>query len=663
MGAAKMNIQTIKQVPVVFGEADVLKAVLTLPGVTSVGEASTGFNVRGGAADQNLILFNDMTIYNPAHFFGFFSAFNPDVVKEIELYKSSIPEKYGGRVASVLDVVSKNGNKKRLSGAGGIGPLTSKLTIEGPIIKEKTSFIAGARSTYSNWLMKLIPDEAYKKSTASFYDITAHINHEINTKNNLYLTAYISNDQFKLNNDTLYKYGNQNINLRWKHIFNSKFNAVFSGGYDSYKYSISGKGNAVNAYDLSFNIKQFNFRSDFTYLLDSKNTLNFGVNGNYYKLQPGKFVPAGGRSLVVPDILENEQALETAVYLGDRLDLTPELSVNLGVRYSMFNYLGPQEVYTYQSGIQKSVLNITDSSFYGSGDMIKTYHGPEFRIGLRYSLPNNASVKLSYNSLRQYIHVLSNTTAISPTDTWKLSDPNIRPQLGQQLSLGFYKNFKSNTIETSVEIYYKKLRDYLDYKSGASLVLNHHIETDVVSTRGKAYGAEFLLKKPNGKLNGWISYTYSRILLTMKDSTQGPLINKGEEYPANYDKPHNINFIGNYKFTHRFGVSLNIVYSTGRPITLPIAIFNLNGSERVFYSDRNKYRVPDYFRTDISFNIEGNHRIKKLAHSSWTVGIYNLTGRKNPYSVYFTSENGVVKGYKFSIFGTLIPFITYNFKF
>jgi hypothetical protein len=662
MGVDKVNIRTIKQVPTVLGESDILRVVLTLPGVTSVGEASTGFNVRGGAADQNLILLNDATIYNPSHLFGFFSAFNTDVVKGVELYKSAIPEKYGGRLSSVLDVSTRDGNSKKLSGTGGIGLLTSRLTLEGPLDKEKTTFILGGRTTYSNWLLKQVPNDAYANSSAAFYDLNLNITHTINTKNTIYLTGYMSHDNFKLNSDTLYKYGNQNAIVKWKHIFNNRFFSVVSAGVDRYDYSISSDIYPVNAFKLSYDINQTHFRTEFNFNPNNKHSLNFGIHSIYYQIHPGSYQPNATQSLVAPDKVPAEQALESALYLGDRYNITPDFSINAGIRYSLYNYLGPHDVYHYLPNAPRSITSLTDTAHFVSGKNVKTYSGPEIRVSMRYSLSTDASVKLSFNTLRQYIHTLSNTTAISPTDIWKLSDPNIAPQEGYQVALGYYRNF-SNSIETSVEVYYKQIYHYLDYKSGATLVMNKHIETDVINTRGEAYGAEFMIKKTEGKLNGWLSYTYSSTRLKMDDPIAGELINKGNFYPANFDKPHNVNFIGNYKFSHRISVSLNAVYSTGRPITLPIALFNQAGSQRVFYSDRNQYRVPDYIRGDLSVNIEGNHKIKKLAHSSWSLGVYNLLARQNPYSIYFIQENGVIKGYQLSIFGTAIPFVTYNFKF
>jgi len=664
MGVQKITIKNIKQIPTAFGEADILRVVLSMPGVTSAGESSTGFNVRGGAADENLILFSDATIYNPSHFFGFFSAFNPDVVKDVELYKSSIPEKYGGRLASVLDVTSREGNKKKFTGEGGIGPLTSRLTLEGPLDSAgKTSYIIGGRTTYSDWILKEIPNSDYSNSSASFYDVNLNINHEFDPKNTLYIMGYLSQDKFRLNSDTLYKYSNKNANIKLKHIFNNKLYGVFTAGVDNYDFSISSNQNPVNAYKFAFDINQATFRADFNYSPNNKHTIDFGLNSVLYKLHPGTYTPNDPKSLVVADTVQAEQALETALYLGDHYDVTSKFSINAGVRYSIFNYLGPQQAYNYAPGLPREVGNITDTVNYGKGKNIKTYQGPEIRLSARYSLSDNSSLKISYNTLRQYIHMLSNTTAISPTDIWKLSDQNIKPQSGDQVSLGYYKNLKSNTIETSVEVYYKDLTNYLDYKSGAQLILNHHIETDIVNAKGYAYGAEFFIKKTEGKLNGWISYTYSRTMLKTDDPLVAQPTNNGKYYPSDYDKPNVFNFIGNYRFSHRFSISLNVNYSTGRPITLPVAEYYYNGSYRVLYSDRNQYRIPDYFRTDFSMNIEGSHKIKKLAHSSWTLGLYNLTGRKNPYSVYFTSENGVVNGYKLSIFGAVIPFITYNFKF
>ena len=664
MGVERLTIKSVKQVPTIFGEADVLRVIQTLPGVKTVGEASTGFNVRGGAVDQNLILFNDETIYNPSHFFGFFSAFNPEIIKDVELYKSSIPSKYGGRLSSVLAITGREGNKNKFSGTAGIGLLTSRINVEGPIKKDKSSFILGGRTTYSNWLLRLLPENSgYKNSSADFYDVNLLVSQKINEKNDLYFTGYLSKDKFKLNSDTSYGYNNTIISVKWKHVFNKKLNGVLTTGFNRYEYENSSLNNPVNAYKMSFDINQVNLKSDFTYTINTRHIFDFGLNSIFYKLHPGSFNPLGKTSLVIPILMRAEQALESAVYVGDRYDITSKLSLSTGIRYSIFNYLGTQKVNVYVPNQPRDESTFLRTDDYKSGQVIKTYGAPEIRLSAKYSFDENFSIKVSYNTLRQYIHMLSNTTAISPTDIWKLSDPNIKPQSGDQVSLGLFKNFKTDAIETSFEVYYKNLRNYLDYKSGASLVLNQHIETDVINTKGKAYGAEFMIKKKTGKLNGWLSYTYSRTLLKMDDPNIGAIVNRGEYYPANSDKPHDATLVGNYALNHRFSLSLNVTYSTGRPITLPIGRFYYGGSQRALYSDRNAYRIPDYFRSDFSMNIDGNHKVKQLTHNSWTIGVYNITGRKNPYSVYYTSENGVVNGYKLSIFGSIIPFINFNIKF
>lgn len=662
MGLQKIDIKTMQQVPVVFGEVDILRVITTLPGVKTVGEASTGLNVRGGSTDQNLILFNDATIYNPSHFFGMFSAFNPDVVKDVELYKSSMPPRYGGRLSSVINISTREGNKKELSGSAGIGLVTSRISLEGPIVNEKTSFIVGARTTYANWLLGILPNE-YKFSKAGFYDVNLNLTHEINKKNSLYFTGYLSADRFNLNSDTAYGYNNGNLSLKWKHIYNNKLNSLIATGIDKYAYSISSTALPLSAYKMGFDINQTYFKAHFNYYLNNIHAIDFGVNSIYYKMNPGYYNPVGNESLVVPQQIGTEQALESALYVNDRYNITTSLTVEGGLRYSFYSFLGPQTVNIYAPGLPITEGNITGTKEYKKGEVIQNYSGPEYRISARYAFTDSFSVKASYNTQRQYIHMLSNTAAMAPTDIWKLSDAYIKPQAGEQFSVGVYKNLKANTIETSVEVYYKNMDNYLDYKSGANLVLNPHLETDVIPTKGKAYGVEVLIKKLSGKLNGWISYTWSRVLLQQQDSIAGELINNGAFYPSNYDKPNDITLIGNYRVNHRFSISFNATYSTGRPITLPIGTFYYAGSARTLYADRNAYRIPDYFRMDFSMNILGNHKVHQKTHNSWTIGVYNLTGRKNPYSVYYVSENGAINGYKLSIFGSAIPFINFNIKF
>lgn len=664
LGVEKIDIKTIKQVPTVFGEADVLRVVLTLPGVKSVGEASTGFNVRGGATDQNLILYNDATIYNPSHFFGFFSAFNPEGVKDVELYKSSIPANYGGRLSSVLSVTSREGNKKKFTGSAGIGLLTSRFNVEGPLIKDKSSFMLGGRTTYSNWMLKALPNKAdYKNSKAAFSDLDLHISHQFNEKNNLYLTGYYSRDRSNLASDTTFSYHNKNLSVKWKHVFNNRLFAVLTGGYDGYDYNNYSELMDENAYTMKFAINQISGKMDFNYYLNGKHTINAGISSIHYRLNPGTFSPKGEQSLIMPIKMEDERGLESAVYINEKFDLSSAFTINTGIRYSLYQSLGAKTVNKYAPGLPVEDANLIETKKYGAGETIRTYHGPEFRISARYAFPGDFSIKAGYNTMRQYIHMLSNTAAIAPTDIWKLSDWNVKPQYGDQVALGLYKNFKANTIETSLEVYYKRMKDYLDYKSGANLLLNPTIETDVIGTRGKAYGAEFMIKKLSGKVNGWVSYTYSRTFLKTDQEAAGEKINGGAFYPGNYDKPHDVTLVGNFRFSHRYSFSLNTTYSTGRPITMPIGKYYYGGAPRMLYSNRNEYRIPDYFRVDMGINIAGNHKVHQLAHNSFTIGVYNLTARKNAYSTYFVTQGSQIKGYKLSIFSTPIPYINYNIYF
>ena len=425
MGSQRIDFKTIRQVPVVLGESDVLKVITTLPGVKTVGEASTGLNVRGGSSDQNLLLFNDATIYNPSHFFGMFSAFNPEVVKDVVLYKSSMPARYGGRLSSVVDISGKEGNKKEFSGNGGLGLLTGRIMLEGPIVKDKSSFIVAGRTTYANWLIKELPKE-YRNSKASFYDINLLLSHKINKNNDLYFTGYTSSDKFNLNSDTTYGYRNVNFSGKWKHIFSNKLNVVVTSGWDNYKYLVSSERNPVSAYKLKFDIRQSYLKAHFTRYINSGHTIDFGVNGIIYQMNPGTFEPANSGSVVEYDKLQSERGIESAIYVNDSWSIGSSTSVEAGVRYSMFNVMGPRNINSYAKGLPRSEENITGTNSYDRGKIIKSYGGPEYRLSLRQSISANSSIKLSYNTQRQYIHMLSNTAAMAPTDTWKLSDPNIK---------------------------------------------------------------------------------------------------------------------------------------------------------------------------------------------------------------------------------------------
>jgi hypothetical protein len=662
IGVERLALADIKNIPMAFGELDILKVVTSLPGVKAAGEISSGFNVRGGATDQNLILYNDGTIFNPTHLFGLFSAFNPDIVREMELYKSSIPTRFGGRISSVLDIHSREGNKKEFVGSASIGLLTSRLTLEGPLWKDRTSLIVGGRTTYSNWILKQLPEKSgYKNGNADFMDFNAALSHRFNERNNLFIDGYYSQDRFRFEEYEDYSYRNANASIKWRSVLDSRSLSVISVGYDHYDHDTHNTENEASAYTLDFGIDQLFFKADFTVQAGDKHSLDFGLNAQYYDMKPGSFMPYGESSIVTPATLQNEKALESALYLSDKWTVSDRFEIDYGLRWSMFNALGPRDYTLYDPDYLPSEGTITERG-HKSG-VLKTYGGPEFRLSARYSILDDLSVKFGVNSMRQYIHKISNNTVMSPTDTWKLSDGNIAPQRGIQYAMGIYKDFRDQFIELTLEGYYKTLEDYLDYRTGARLMMNQNLEQALLGTRGRAYGVELMARRTEGKLNGWASYTWSRTELKQDDPRNPLPVNGGNWYPADFDKPHEVKIVGNYRFTHRFSVSVNTEYATGRPITLPIAKYKYAGGEYLFYSNRNEYRVPDYFRVDASVNIEPSHHLTLLTHSMISFGVYNLTGRRNAHSVYFKQEEGRVNGYKLSIFGAPIPYVSYNIKF
>ena len=663
MGVQKLSAQDIKKLPAVMGEVDVLRGILTLPGVNSVGEASVGFNVRGGAADQNLVVFENSTLFNPSHLFGFFSAVNADMIESVELYKAGIPANYGGRLSSVLAIQPKFGGEDKMGGSGGIGVMTSRLSLDGPV-GDKTTFILGARTTYSDWALDYLEDRAdFDASRASFYDVNLNVRHTFSEKDILEFTGYYSSDEFRFDPDTSYSYQNQNYALKWTHYFNDQLEANFSLGKDKYNFNILGEDNPLNSYEFDFGMDQSFFKAEFRQDRADQHIFRYGIHVNHMLSTPGTIGPFGRESIVIPDEVEAERGLETSIFFSDEFEIGDIWSISAGIRYNMYNYLGPQTTKTYPEGAPTTEENVNGEITYGSGEMIKTYHGPEFRLSARYALNNQSSIKLGVNSMRQNLHLLSNSSVISPTDTWKLSDEYIAPQRGIQYALGYFRNLGEKQIEFSAEVYYRTMNNLLDFRSGSTLILNDDVEQDVLNTDGRAYGLELFLRKSKGKLNGSISYTYARSLFKTSDSEQKEKVNGGTEYPSNFDQPHHAVVVLNFEATKRFNMTLSGNYSTGRPITLPVSKFEYGGSERVYFSERNQQRIPDFFRLDFSINIEGSHKVDKLVHSFWSLGVYNVLGRSNPYSIYFTPENGTLQGYQLSIFAEPIPFITYNFRF
>ncbi len=663
MGVQSLSVQQMRKLPAVMGEVDIIKGILTMPGVNTAGEASVGFNVRGGAADQNLILLDQNTLFNPSHLFGFFSAVNSDMVQGVELYKAGVPASLGGRLSSVLQVTPKKGRTDKIGGSGGIGPMTSRLSIDGPV-GENTTFILGTRLTYSDWLLDALQDRIdLGASRAFFADFNGAVEHRFSEKDAIRVSGYLSKDEFQFDPDTVYSYSNQNFAVSWTHYFNDELEATFSAGQDGYDFLVEGEDNPLNSYQYRFDIKQQFLKAQFRQEKGDRHILTYGVHGIYYQLNPGRINPFGAESIVIPDQVASEKAMDWSLFFGDEFEINEQLTMSGGLRYNLYRFLGPQTLPVYAAGEPFLSENITGETVFGNGENVQTYHGPEFRFSARYALSNWSSIKAGVNSMRQNIHLLSNSSVITPTDTWKLSDPFLKPQRGIQYALGYFRNMKQGMYELSAEVYYRTMQNLLDYKSGAQIVLNDRIEQDVLVTQGKAYGAEFYLRKLQGKLNGSIAYTYSRSLLQTDPTERKEKINRSEWYPSNFDQPHNANMVINYELSRRLNMTMAGKYSTGRPVTLPIAKFEYGGAERVFFSDRNSFRVPDYFRLDFSINLEGNHKVNKLAHASWSFGVYNILGRDNAYSVYFVPEGGKLQGYQLAIFAEPIPFITYNFRF
>lgn len=661
MGLDKISAKTIEDIPVVLGEKDIVKVALLLPGVTSVGEGSSGFNVRGSPVDQNLFYIENIPVYNTSHLFGFFSAFNPDIIDNFMLYKGSIPAQYGGRLSSIFDISTSSGSMEKFKACGGISPITLRLKAEGPIVKNKLSFIAGVRTTYSDWVLKFVKDPEIRNSKAYFGDLVLGLDANVNEKNKLKFFSYYSEDRIKLSNSTSYQFNNTGASLSWLHAFRKKNDLKISFVYSDYNFQEENTELSIASFKKNYSLNHNQLNIDVGLRPFEKHSIRIGGNGVLYLLDRGEYLPLNNESSVSPVEFGNEKAIETALYISDEWKLSPLLTILGGLRYNYYSYLGANSVYTYLPNSPMSASTIIDTLNFGNNKPIKSYGGLDYRLSVNYLLNTNMSVKASYNRLHQYIFMLTNTIALSPSDTWKLADYNIKPMVGDQFSLGVYASF-GKTLEGSVEGYYKKVHNLVEYKDGADILTSKVVEWDVLQGDLDAYGIEFMIRKPFGKLNGWVNYSYSNSSVLVNNGITGENINFGKRYPSNFDHPHTFNLVANFKASRRLVLSGNLIYSTGRPITYPAAIYYLDGQEIFHYSNRNEYRIPDYFRIDIAVKVEGNLLSKKLAHGQFIFSVYNLTGRKNAYSVYFKGEEGKVVGYKMSIFGTQIFSLTYDFK-
>lgn len=659
-GIERLSIATIKATPSFLGEADPIRSLSTLPGVSTAGELASGFNVRGGESGQNLILQDGATIYNPSHLFGFFSAFNPDMVSGVTLYKGGGPANFGSRISSVLDVSLKNGDAGKHAVTGGIGTISSRLSAEGPIVRNKTSYLIGGRISYCNWLVQATDNIQLKNSEANFYDITGKIFHTINENNFLTLSAYKSYDAFSLATDSVFSWGTDNLSLKWDHTFHDNLYFALSVASSNY-FSEVQSNNEIDRFTYRNAINSLNLKYDLTYVIGEESKVIAGFESSGTLVEPGKLDPAPDAINVTAENMNDQRSIESAIYVQSDFQLSSKWSVSAGLRYSYFLRMGKDEIYTYDyANLEGRYPEIIDTVSYGSGEVIKSYSGVEPRLSLRFLLSENSSIKASYYRGLQYMHLISNTTSVTPQDYWIASGPYMKPEIGDQISLGYFTNLKDNQYEVSVEGFYKEVENAVDYIEGADITLNPALDAGLSQGKGLAYGVEVLLKRSTGRLNGWIAYTYSRSLRKF-DAESRIVINNGEYYPATFDQPNNVSVVMNYQIGPRATFSANFNYSTGRPITIPISKYSYDAYLSVLnYSERNEYRIPDYHRLDFSLTIKDNPKKNPRLKSEWVISVFNVYGRKNAYSIYFDRYGNANK---LSVLGSIFPSLTYNFKF
>lgn len=669
MSTNKLSIATIKKMPVVLGEVDVLKSLLLLPGVTNAGEGASGFNVRGGGADQNLILLDEATIFNSSHVFGFFSVFNPDAIKDLKLYKGGIPARFGGRASSVLDIYQKDGSSKGFHMNGGIGLISSRLLAEGPIVKDKASFLIGGRSSYAHLFLKL--SEKQKNNAAYFYDLNTKLSYRLTQNNNLFLSGYFGRDVFKLDNSFTNTYGNSTLNLRWNHLFSDKLFSNLSMIYSDYYFGLNLD---FVGFKWDSGIKNYNIKYDFKNYISDTFKLNYGINGIYYNFNPGTIIPTTSNSGINYDQLEKKYAFEPAIYIGAEQELSKKISLSYGLRYSLFYRLGQSTVNSYANNQPVTFnqdLQIYEKAtpignqLYDKNKVIQSFNNLEPRFSVAYQLNENQSVKASYNRMVQYLQLISNTSSPTPLDVWTPSDNFIKPQIADQVALGYFKNFNNETYSLEVETFYKKIQNRIDYIDGADLIANRAIEQIILNGHMRSYGLELMLRKNEGKLTGWISYTLSK----SEQQTPGRNaletgINNGKWYNSAYDKLHNLAVTSSYNLNKKWDFGANFAIQSGQPVTYPNGQYTYQDISVPSYGLRNENRLPLYHHLDISATLTPHKNDKRSWKSEWVFSIYNVYNHKNAASIGFqqNAETGNNEALRTSIFG-MVPAVSYNFKF
>ncbi len=671
MSVVTMDAQTLRELPATFGEQDIVRSMTMLPGVQSVGEFGTGFNVRGGSADQNLILIENVPLFNASHLFGLISVINPDMVSNVTLMKAGIPARYGERASSVMDVRLNAGlDRTETSIRGGLGLINSRLLLQTPVVEERATFSFGARSSYSDWLLNKMPDEDLMNSTARFHDFTAITNIALNPRNYLNLFGYYSYDRFGFLEEQTIDYSNILSSLRWNRIIHESLSSTLILGWSRYEYQVLEQPhiNELLHSRMESSLDYKSLKALFSWQPWRDHSLEFGGNLIHYNIHPGELSPFGESSTVMHELMDAEQAVEMSVFVSDDMALGELVQMELGFRYTHYLQLGPATVNLYEEGKPMNEQHITGKKDYGQYDIVSSYGGLEPRFGLRYRTGEASSAKVSYNRINQYINLISNTSVISPTDLWKLSDTHIKPLRSDQYAIGYFQNFLDNTIETSLEAYYRNFHNSIEYSSGAEIVMNELLETDVINAKGYGYGVELYVRKNTGRLTGWTSYTFSSSMRRSQEGFREKQINRNRYFPSNYDRPHNLVVNLNYNISRRWRFGASFTYSSGRPVTLPELSYTYGRDYLIYYSDRNKYRLPDYHRLDLSITLGQNLRTDQSGKGSWTLSLMNVYGRKNPYSLFYRREPAGAGShrsfnlYQLYIIGRPLPTITYNYS-
>ena len=660
MSMEKVQVKMIRKLPSFMGEVDVIKSITLLPGIQNGGEGSSGLYVRGGGPDENLMMLDEAPVYNASHLLGFFSVFNSDAINDVQVYKGGIPAEYGGKASSVIDIRMKDGNSQKLGVNGGIGNISSRLTVEAPIIKDKWSFIVSGRRTYADYLGKLMGIEQLKENQLYFYDLNLKTNAQINDKNRLYLSAYTGSDYFKVGESIYMKWGNLTSTARWNHLFTDKLFSNTSLIFSRYNYNLGVPGSGADQFDWTSQISDYNFKEDFTWYLNAKNKLTLGFNLIYHHFEPGQ-IDANEKSYFTDLKLTNYNALDHSVYVSNEQSIGSRLTLRYGLRYSYFQQIGKGKVREYLNPDRPNENEVIGTKEYGSGKLVPpAYHNLEPRLALKYMLNPESSVKASYNRMVQNLHLISNTNSPTPLDIWLPSSTYIKPLIANQVGLGYFRNFNKNMFETSAEVYYKKMENVIDYVDGAELFLKENLETELLHGSGYAYGLELYAKKQEGRLTGWLSYTLARSMRKI------PGINNGKAYPSSYDRTHNISLVTNYDLSKRWNLSTSWIFATGNPTSFPIAKYEVQGNSMYYYSSRNGNRIPDYHRLDISLTYDFKKNEHRKVKQSINFSIYNLYARRNAYSVYFKQNEdnpNITEATRLSIIGSMIPSVTYNFNF